>query len=65
MQYFQIMFKDAAGVSPFIKRSLPYSTIFCLNEADRRSEFKSSSRFWFFFRHKKEQENRQIDTFFP
>ena len=53
-------------------RSIPYSTIllaslreiayakFCPNEADRRSEFKSSSRFWFFLRHQKECRNEEI-----
>jgi len=34
-------------------------TIFRSSEADRRSALKSSSRFWFFFRHKKEQEEKE------
>ena len=33
-------------------------TIFRSSAADRRSAFKSSSRFWFFLRHQKEQEEK-------
>ena len=45
-----------ADVSPFIHAKHTKLTIFRPNEADRRSALKSLSRFWFFFRHKKEQE---------
>jgi hypothetical protein len=44
------------------KRSLPYSTLSCLSAAGRRSEFLASSRFWFFFRHEKEQRIEKIKS---
>ena len=54
--YYSLSFIRTAGVSPFIKRSLPYSTIllaslretadakFCLNEAGSRTKAQPFSR---------------------